>query len=361
MAQFRKGQRVVHPDFGLGTVMKDEEPERLAIRFDRLERELVALKHAELRLATPEDEAPEPVIEWLDTFEFEAPDTPHYHGSHWKPFFDEARQILVRLPEILPQSLVMTGFADDRPAPRDIPGDWRKARYLSWPLRERGILAVVAARQDGTSEVASLYPAVSIGTEVTLTLKRAIVWKGGVEAQIEASLGDASVCFFDTLYCMNRAWYQAGEKFQFILAGIAYSARPAPDEVIRVPDGAWDRFIRKEAVRDGLDHDDPSLYEIHTQGMAMFLPVAEWDRDEYQFRGTVKSVRETEMLSQPSWLVRTTVLRALADNAEQDLDILVTRKVWGDQPPPKVGDDIEGAIWLQGHLWYPHRWHKPDY
>ena len=36
-----------------------------------------------------------------------------------------------------------------------------------------------------------------------------------------------------------------------------------------------------------------------------------------------------------------------------DLDFLITRKVWDQEAPPKIGTDIEGTLWLQGHLWHP--------
>ncbi|TLD41122.1 MAG: hypothetical protein JETT_2643 [Candidatus Jettenia ecosi] len=43
----------------------------------------------------------------------------------------------------------------------------------------------------------------------------------------------------------------------------------------------------------------------------------------------------------------------ISDDNEFDLDIIVTEKVWGNKPPPQIGDDIEGTLWLQGYLWYP--------
>lgn len=36
-----------------------------------------------------------------------------------------------------------------------------------------------------------------------------------------------------------------------------------------------------------------------------------------------------------------------------DLDILITRRAWQGDAPPRVGQDIEGQLWLQGRLWMP--------
>ncbi len=90
----------------------------------------------------------------------------------------------------------------------------------------------------------------------------------------------------------------------------------------------------------------------------MLLPIDEWDRDDYRFHGPVKSVKAVEMLDQAGWMVRASVMRGLEDERDVDLDILVTRRVLGDGAPPAIGQDIEGCLWLQGYLWYPHRWRR---
>ncbi len=33
-----------------------------------------------------------------------------------------------------------------------------------------------------------------------------------------------------------------------------------------------------------------------------------------------------------------------------DINILITEKVWEEDEAPKVGDDIEGRVWLEGKL-----------
>jgi hypothetical protein len=49
----------------------------------------------------------------------------------------------------------------------------------------------------------------------------------------------------------------------------------------------------------------------------------------------VKSVKAVEMLGQEGWMVRVTLMRSLEDE-----------------------QDIEGTLWLQGYLWYPHWWRR---
>jgi hypothetical protein len=32
------------------------------------------------------------------------------------------------------------------------------------------------------------------------------------------------------------------------------------------------------------------------------------------------------------------------------MDILVTKKTWKENDIPKIGDDIEGRVWMQGKI-----------
>lgn len=197
------------------------------------------------------------------------------------------------------------------------------------------------------------HPFFSEGIQTTVCLKKVIVWKSGVEAQIEAAWGEAEVAFFDTHFLINRGWYEAEKEYDFILVGIAYEAHPAQDMKIPFtpnPDQiAWERLI---AERDGLP--PPEVREvINLSGIALFLPVKGWDIDDYSFRGPVKSVKTIQdFLGQAGWKVRITVMRF--DGLDADLDMIITKRSWLADEPPAAGQDIEGRLWLQGQLWSSH-------
>ena len=91
---------------------------------------------------------------------------------------------------------------------------------------------------------------------------------------------------------------------------------------------------------------------FHTKGMAAFL-AHETERCQYAFRGTVKALNPLpDLFGQPPWLAIVTVGSDIqhpgGGAVDFDLDIVVTRRVWGHGPPPLVGDDMEGNVWLQG-------------
>ena len=299
-------------------------------------------------------EPQEPVRETLpwpaSTFIPEGEDAQHYLGSHWEPFVEDAKELTCRLPEIVPKALLQTGYGEDRKPARSLPDDWPQGFQLVWPLRVQGMALILRVEKEA-SMLVSLFPFFATGSQHTLTLRDVSVWEGGLEAQITGSWGEGEVTFFDTQYLINRAWYETGNEYDFIFSGMAYNAGPAEKrewKINRHPDEvAW----MNQRLKEG-DEPHEVACTMTLEGAAMFLPISEWDVDDYSFHAPVKSVEEfKDWLGQDGWRVRATVMRFGDEDA--DLDILITRRAWTGDAPPQVGQDIEGRLWLQGHLWMP--------
>lgn len=346
------GTRIKHASQGAGTVTY-VGTDYIGIAFDGGGEALV--RRETLEQDAPVAEAPVEVrresLPWPEsTFIPEHDDARHFLGSHWDPFVEDSKVIMKRLPEMLPNALLQTGYGEDRKPSRRVPDDWPKGFQLVWPLRVQGLALTLHIKEEANM-IVSLFPFFATGSQHTLTLREVIVWDGGLEAQITAGWGEGEVTFFDTQYLINRAWYEAGKKYDFIFSGMAYNAGPAkkhewtidrhPDEV------AW----MNQRLKEGEELQE-TTYTLSLEGGAIFLPVNEWDADDYSFHAPVKSVQEfTDWLGQDGWRVRATVMRF--DDEDGDLDILITRRTWSGDAPPQVGQDIEGRLWLQGYLWMP--------
>lgn len=191
-----------------------------------------------------------------ETFIFEDEDGKHSPGSHWKPFYDDIAEILGRISDILPQSLEQVAFSDNHPVRRACPPEWQKAVYWTWPLRVHGLTSVVRLSPSSPNELVSLFPFYAEGIQHRIVIDKVHVWKSGVEAQIEAALGDASITFFDTLYAKNRNWYESGAAYQFILTGVSYACQKAEDRIIEItnPDAV-------EAIRKTLTENEDAVIE----------------------------------------------------------------------------------------------------
>jgi len=292
-------------------------------------------------------------LPWPDsTFVPDGDDAKHFLGSHWSFFVDDNVEIIGRIPEIAPNALMQTGHGEVHRSPNTIPSDWPMGFQLVWPIRNCGLALIICVEIEKNS-IASLFPFFHTGSRHTMTLREVCVWEEGLEAQITATLGDGEVTFFDTQYLINRAWYETGKNYDFILSGIAYTARPAANQEIKPnPDAVKKRNQRMKEAKGDFEKIELSNTIIKFDGAAILIPITEWDVDDYSFRAPIKSVEEfKDWLGQDGWRVSATVMRSLDANEDIDLNIIITHRVWSDKAPPQVGQDIEGNLWLQGYLW----------
>jgi hypothetical protein len=366
---FKVGDRVLHSSYGKGAVIdlasaaeRDSEYDQVQVRFDSGKAKWLALLYAGLVLLDENDD-PLPQAEgdapWPGaTFVFDKVGTTHYLGSHWEPFFDDKKEFFGRLPEMMSAALLQTCYGDNKKAPREMPVDWPKGFHLCWPLRVRGLGTTECIdEKDKQINIVSLYPLWVEGTQARLKIRKVNVWEGECEAQITAKWGDAEVCFFDTQYMAHRAWYEAGKEREFVLTGIAYSAAPAQPHVtiVKHPPEVLAK-INALLLQNGKEPVGAEQ-ELSFEGAAIFLPIQGWDVDDYNFRATIKEVREfDDFLGQKGWRVRATVMREIGLKMDDaDLTIVTTERAWGGDAPPQVGQEIEGRLWLQGYMIYHQR------
>lgn len=363
VAHIETGSRIEHPEHGecVVTYVGDEY---VGVRFENGKDALLRrtsfdrneIEEGAALSVTEETETVKADLPWPDsTFTFEAADTKHFMGSHWEPFVDDPAEVFKRIPEILPQALPQTGYGEHHLATQKIPDEWATGYQLVWPLRVNGLSLMVRVNKlQQQSELVSYFPFFAEGSQCSLTLLQVIAWEGGCEAQITVTWGEAEVIFFDSQYLLNRAWYEAGNRYDFVLTGLAYSA--CPSTIFTMPARqnpetvAW---MERLAAERG-EEPPEEMAEINLTGMAMFLPVDEWDKDEYKFRAPIKQVKSfQDYLGQDGWKVRATIFRF--GDEDGNLDIVITRRAWKGDAPPQVGQDIEGTLWLQGYLWFPHK------
>lgn len=334
------GSRIDHPVHGKGTVsyvgadrigISFDDGRELLIRQDALERDL------RRTLRTGDKTA----ASWPESTFIEQRD-PKPRGHLWDPFVDDPLELLVHLQSIMPNAIVTESNVMSFPT-RTEPAHWPKGTRYVFPTRDRGIALVT---HDGaqSKKLVALFPFFATESQCTLVLRAVKVGTSGLDAQIEADWGEARVTFYDTEYVLNRAFYEAGRSYDFVLAGLAFSATPATDDEVTVTHSpeTWEWMNEKGVDLESL----PKTLKL--KGAAIFLPSG-GNSDEYAFRVPVKSVEPFgDWLGQDGWRVRATIMR-FAD-FDADLDILITRQAWTGSSPPQVGQDIEGRLWLQGRL-----------
>ncbi len=359
----KKGEIIRHEKFGLGVVVKDEKKGRVGVRFDKRAQvtdsapdiRTLLVELAPISQVLPEDEQ----VRRKNTFYQETKEEyQHSCGSYWDPFYDDLADAMLNV-EDYNDSATIYEFSGDV-----LPESVSSATGIEWPQQvfyfESSALSptvrMVTSVRDGDTQIETIFPLVTgHGKQYTITMNKVIVWPRGFEAQIEASIGAVPITFFDCEYGQHRNLYQEGREYDFLLAAIAYDCRPMLEDEsidIKFPPDLWESMTES----DNKSHDAPT--KVLLKGMAMLIPIDEWDNDDYDFRGTVKSVTEWEVSDGKVWVVTVSVLREFdyVPGKDKDIDvfnlpIVVTKKVWENNAPPEVGQDIAGSLWLQGRLW----------
>lgn len=105
MTTFEIGQRARHPEHGEGTVVFVGS-EYVGIELDDGQDVLLRMDSFECAstdgMTEPVSPAEAEAVPWPDsTFVPEPHASEHFLGSHWDPFFENAKDLLAQLPEIL--------------------------------------------------------------------------------------------------------------------------------------------------------------------------------------------------------------------------------------------------------------------
>ena len=349
---FTVGQKIFHPEYGEAIVQVVGE-DYVGLKFPDGQQGLFKKEDFTLKPSKIEKSAAGKPFKFpwpQSTFVEDGEDDEHYPGVHWHPFVDDVTQIMRKLPDFLQTASVKNALGLVLKPERTLPEEWEQGFVLAWPSSEQGVAIGIRTTEAGNNEIVTLFPFTGRGSQHLLTVRKVRIWKDGLTAHMDAFFGDAELSFFDTDFVANRGWYEAGQPHEFILAGLAYNAQPSTISelpfILHRDVLAWQSQMEDQQGEAPVRGKDT----ISLIGMSMLIPLRDGDLDEYSFRGQVIQVESfSDFLSQKGWRTRVRVIRDSPEN--MDLDIWVTEKVWEGKHPPQVGEDIEGVLWLQGHLW----------
>ena len=270
------------------------------------------------------------------------------HGDHWGCLEEEVSE--------LPDRWLRRAVADGMMADHREPGPLEEGEAIGivWPAEgSLRVLSLIAGVSDEDGEVrnvlASAYPYAHTGRVYRLVIEDIIPWANGIEGWLTASFAGEDgpiVTFFDTRFYAHNQEYRIGMEADFILSGLAYRAVDAhPDPVfITDPD-------RIRAMRAGTDRaDDESPVEIRLNGAAILIPRSDADPDDYEFQAPVLERERFDLNGRQVMRLTATVMRLSDSDRDISIDIYVGEHGWGNDARPSVGSDVQGVLWLQGHM-----------
>lgn len=282
-----------------------------------------------------------------ETFDYED-NQEHFVGSHFDAFFDDMeKDVMMNIGKYTENSTVIQSLhvSDFKEVSDD--EKWQKGFILTYPEDNinEGIACIVGiVKEEKEMTFISMFPHLNYGKIYELELTQVYVWENGHEAQIEVDLDFTSLVFYDIHYDVNRKYYLSGKKYKFQILGIAYNVQYRVEKEIEVE--TTPEMAKALDIQIG-------KRTISLVGMSSFMRINSWDRDDYTFSGIIQNVKGVyiSISDIKGWVCTTRVLVEGLDNENiYDMDILITEKVWKSKSAPKVGDDIEGSVWMQGRL-----------
>ncbi|MEO8287290.1 MAG: hypothetical protein ABI670_12770 [Chloroflexota bacterium] len=180
--------------------------------------------------------------------------------------------------------------------------------------------------------LASAYPEIEDGAVWPVLIREVIPWANGIEGQISGVCYGAAIQFFDTRFYASAHNYRVGETYNFKMGALAYTIGHAPETEAASDIGA----------------------SISFKGASAFMPASTSgegaDIDDYWFHSPLNGeVTETSLFGQRLRIYP--IILAIPSDFEMHLPVFAAdHVVAADMELARVEDDLQGYLWLQGHL-----------
>jgi len=276
------------------------------------------------------------------------------HRLHWTPFFDDPqRDVPAVIRRVIQEGTVVgrteVELVDSVGIPR-----LETAKALAagaTPLRYLVIVATDSSNDSIAGNVYSAIPFCADGEVVELEVCEVSpdtelpTLEGNLQlAQSEGGLLWAT----DPFFFVNRSRYRIGDVLRFRVAGVAYTMKKAKDSVLETdrPELVEAQRRRMKLLDPAAETDKITSVRVYLRGSRMLLPDPDDPWRGSTFRGPVEAVQTFELDGME--IVGCSV--GVKGGHLQPLTARIfvpAAKLGGYRP--KVGDEVEGAVWLQAY------------
>jgi len=269
------------------------------------------------------------------------------HGDHWSAFYD----LDSYLQEGLAQDCQDGMLVCRAPCPDVKHGTERAEEVVCLRRGTDRVANQVLLVSDSTSQshyLFSGYPVALDGIVHRLIVRGVEPWEYGIEGWIHASVTseEVSVSFFDTMFFAGSASLQPGDVVEYCLGGLAYRLGPIRMRSFSIGEGALWAMTRQRRLEDGESPEQADRpVEVNLTGAAIFLPRAGEQCDEADFQGVIEAIDTLVHDGQKVYRLEMVLTRPGDD--EFRLPVFASERVLVGYVP-RLGDDVEGVMWVQG-------------
>ncbi|PTX99272.1 hypothetical protein DB345_02530 [Spartobacteria bacterium LR76] len=270
------------------------------------------------------------------------------HGYHWEAAAGAGEDVIANwIPAIVHKGSVIgrsTYLCDDGEHPPREEQCFGVA-YPDGPFRFVALISTNSVSEPKSNIVFTAYPFPHDGCVNSLTIKSAVDWVNPNEGIVNASTESAEFSFFDPLYFLNKSSYKIGYKADFIITALSYVFRACEQHEIKVDGGPLLEIERANALKE-----DPNADINKITTVSLSLEHACWlmpadAKSDYYFRGIPEFVERIEADGQGFYKV--TIVLARPEETDFRAAVYASEAIL-DGYIPKVGEPVEGVLWLQG-------------
>ncbi len=221
---------------------------------------------------------------------------------------------------------------------------------MAWPQEEPIRAAtIVQGELEGQLKPVTAVPLLD-GMPNDLVVEQSVVWASGVEANVGAGVYEDSnspLWFYNPLYFRDKENLTPGVTHTFNLAGLALGVRRALIDEMTITQGpVYEEHAKAwlEANPDKSRLDVPVL-KVNLAGRQIIIPGRYYC--EYEIRNTILEVEETKLDKMEVYILR--MAFPLAERKPLHIVVYAPKHLLKDYEP-KVGDDIDAYLWLQGRI-----------
>ena len=220
---------------------------------------------------------------------------------------------------------------------------------MAWPADEPLRAAVLMRGPlEGKLEPATAVPLLD-GLPNDLLVEGVQPWSTGVEGHVAVTMieGRNPMWFYDPLYFRDKEDLTPGVTHTFVLAGLAFGLRRALLDELTITKGPRYEMYAEAWLNENPDKsrlDVPPL-KLDLKGKKIITPGRSFC--EYEIRNTVLAVQNTRMDKVEVYMLGMEF--GFADREPLRIMVYAPKHLCGDYEP-KVGDEIDAYIWLQGRV-----------
>lgn len=272
------------------------------------------------------------------------------HGDHWDCVLNDENEFNLTIKKAVEKSHLYgdceTSYNLDEP-------DDRGGRVIvlehyedeDSPICER--LSTVPL-QDSV-QLVSAYPVIRQGVKIPLKIVNILEWTNKLEAWITGEIEDGrTITFFDADYAINKASYQIGKIYDFMIGALAYTAEEPETKGFDFEGQKAIDFKAKLGEEPDYD-EDGNVKPLHfsTEKLCSFMQWGNHAPDEAEFISVVDDIKTVNYLGK-SFYNFGVIFRT--EDEEEDIVIPCFYKIEDDTPDLSNATQLQGVLWLCGFL-----------